>query len=694
MKLRIKVPLLIGIIVLVTSASIIISAEQIITREMETSLYNEITGSSEVNAEMFKTKMDNLQVQLWEIANRARTRTMNWDYVRDTLQPDVPRIDCLDIGLVFPDGTTRYVTDNSTANLGDRDYVRHAFAGRANASDVIISRVINKPVVMFASPVLQNDNKGAPAIGVLVARKDASVYLTGLLNQAKITIKGGYGFLINGSGTYVAHPKPELVLSEYNPIKEAQTDSSLKSLSEMIAKAVKEGSGIASYNQDGKTMLCAYSKIQDYPWIFILTVEKDNALAHITSIRFTMLMIGIICAVIGIIIAFIIGRSIAKPILHIAATLKDIGEGDLTPRINISSKDEIGDLSQNINSTLENIKNLVLVIKREADTLTGIGSTLTENSKRSEQSAAEIGSTIEKVRERVSYQSASVKETNTTIDHIRDNITKLNDHVENQSGSVSKSSSAVEEMLANIQSVTQTLVKNSQNVKELIESSEVGRTSLADVAADIQEIARESEGLLEINSVIDNIASQTNLLSMNAAIQAAHAGDAGRGFAVVAGEIRKLAESSGNQSKTISAVLKKITESINKITRSTDNVLQKFTLIDNGVKTVSGQEERIRDAMEEQGAGSKQILEAISQLNEITQQVKGETQIMLNDGKEIISEGTILEKASQEITDGMNDMAKGADQIGMAVKELNEISGKNKLIINNLTDAVRHFKVE
>jgi len=156
----------------------------------------------------------------------------------------------------------------------------------------------------------------------------------------------------------------------------------------------------------------------------------------------------------------------------------------------------------------------------------------------------------------------------------------------------------------------------------------VGHSSLSGVSKDIQEVARESESLMEINSVMQNIASQTNLLSMNAAIEAAHAGELGMGFAVVANEIRKLAESSATQSKTISSVLKKIKGAIDKITKSTEGVLGKFDAIEDGVKTVADQEHNILNAMEEQGHGSKQILQAIGSLNDLTQRVKDEARQM------------------------------------------------------------------
>jgi methyl-accepting chemotaxis protein len=279
------------------------------------------------------------------------------------------------------------------------------------------------------------------------------------------------------------------------------------------------------------------------------------------------------------------------------------------------------------------------------------------------------------------------------MEQITSNIDRLNEYVEQQASNVTQSSCSIEEMLANIQSVTQTLVKNGENVNELSSASDLGRASVEEAVSNIQEIARNSEGLLQINKVINDIASQTNLLSMNAAIEAAHAGDAGRGFAVVADEIRKLAESSSEQSKIISAVLNKIKDSIDNVTESTGNTLIRFRDIDSDVKTVSQQDENIRHAMEEQNEGSKQILEAVSQLNEITRQVKDESAKMFEGSREVIHESRNLDQVTQEITGGINEMASGAEQINKAVHKVNEITVKNRENIDLLVKEVSLFKV-
>jgi methyl-accepting chemotaxis protein len=359
----------------------------------------------------------------------------------------------------------------------------------------------------------------------------------------------------------------------------------------------------------------------------------------------------------------------------------------------VQRNDEIGMMIRSFNQTLDKIREMVINIKKKAETLYDIGNKLAGNMNDTAASMSEITSNVQHIKGRVINQSASVIQTHATMEQLTHNIRKLDHHVDNQSTHVSQASSAIEEMVANIRSVTDTLVKNEENVLTLMGASDVGRTGLQEVVQDIQEISRESEGLLAINTVMANIASQTNLLSMNAAIEAAHAGDSGKGFAVVADEIRKLAENSSVQSKTTGTVLKKIKESIDKISKSTGTVLDKFEAIDSSVRTVANQVEVIRNAMEEQEAGSKQVLEGIGSVNEVTRQVTRSSDEMLEGAKEVLRESDNLENVTREITGGMNEIVAGTEHINVAVNRVNEISGKNRENIDQLMQEVSRFKV-
>jgi methyl-accepting chemotaxis protein len=393
---------------------------------------------------------------------------------------------------------------------------------------------------------------------------------------------------------------------------------------------------------------------------------------------------------------FIMVSRLLDPIGFFTKQLASFANGNFTGTVSAAytgKNDEMGDMAKSFSNANEKMRSLVKVIGTQTVALSDIGNELSSNMTKTAASINQITANIKNMQNRTVDQAEGVMATSSAMEHIMQNLGNLNENILKQAESVAQSSSAIEQMLANIHSVVETLVKNSANVNTLAESSEVGRSDIQTVSSDIQEIARESEGLLEINSVMENIASQTNLLSMNAAIEAAHAGEAGKGFAVVAEEIRKLAESAADQSRTTTDVLKKIKASIDTITRSAAVVLDRFAAIDNEVKTVSTQEQVIRAAMEEQETGSKQILEAIGRLNEITDLVRRESEDMAQKGREVIKGANNVEMITSEIAKGMTEMTAGADQINTAVVRVNEISGENKRNIDTLSGEVGKFKV-
>jgi methyl-accepting chemotaxis protein len=690
MKLSVRISFLTGVLVLALTVVIGGTAFVVSSGIIEDTARESLGHQAALGADLVRAKLNGQLRLLREFTAREEVRTMDiWNLDPD-FSKNIDDAGFLDIAMVTFDGTARYFKERTTAFLGDRDYVRNAFDGRGSVSDVLISRVTGTSVLMFSAPVY---SEAGTVAGALVGRMNGNA-LAEITKNVRFG-QNGYAYMVNESGVFVSHRDNELVSRQYNPIEAARTDPATVPLARAVQAVLSDKSGFLTYVFNGRDTYAGFVPVEGSPWKFVVTAERGELLAGISRLTVLIAGAGTIVLLIGIGIAILIGRSVSKPISAAVQVLKGIseGEGDLTRRLDIKSKDELGDLARYFNKMVGKIEELILIIKDRALALRRIGNGLAENMVLTAASINDINDTVTNVNARVREQSESVSASGAAMSLISENIDTLNGEVARQTQSVEQSSQAIEEMLANIRTVADTLAANNENVKHLMETSDIGRNGLSDVAADIRGIALESEGLLEINGVMENIASQTNLLSMNAAIEAAHAGESGKGFAVVADEIRKLAVSSAEQSKTVAEVLKKIKSSIDKITSSTSSVLSEFESIDGSIKMVAQQEDMIRGAMEEQGEGSRLILDAISRLREITRQVKEGTAKMLDNSKSIIKESRNLEGLSAEIKFSMDEMAVGAGNIITSVREVNESGDKNKANIDSLVEEVSRFKV-
>jgi len=607
-----------------------------------------------------------------------------------------------------PQGQYAMAWSNETGELikrqsNDVDNVMEHIYGPNKFKDLIsepILRNINgveKYTIRMIVPITNNGKNDEEVVGAVGCVLSVDAMQSIVENTVKNNKEISMLIIYSNKGSIIAHYKPERIGQSMFDV-----DTELGDFRNDIFKAVKnnetcKGSIYEPNLNDHIRFVAKPIQIgnSDTNWMILIGVPESYVLKEIKAITHFTVILGVIAIITtALIFVFALGF-ITKPIVTVTNTLKDIsqGEGDLTKTIPEKGNDEISDMSRYFNLTLDKIKKMIIAIKEEAGVLSDTGNDLSSNMVETAAAMNQITANIQSIKNRIINQSSSVTQTNAAMEQITGNIDKLNGYVEKQAANVAQSSSAIEEMLANIKSVTNTLEKNGANVNELNTSSEIGRESLEEAFSRMQEISRDSEDLLRINRVILDIAARTNLLSINATIESAHAGEAGVGFAVVSEEFHDLAESCALQSKTIGTVLKKIKGSIDYVNKITGTALSRFQVIDSDVKTVYQQEENIRNAMTEQNEGSKQILEAVGELNEITRQVKEESIEMYEESREVIQESRNLDQVTQEITGGINEMASGAEQINEAVNKVNEITMKNRENINHLVREVSLFKV-
>ena len=421
----------------------------------------------------------------------------------------------------------------------------------------------------------------------------------------------------------------------------------------------------------------------------VLTTET-RAIA--SDFRKLMIFIGILSLIIGVVISIWTIRSVT-PLATVAKALNDIadGAGDLTAEIKINSKDEVGKVANNFNRFVATLHKIISTVKNSVEGLASTSNGMVASMDSTQHALDKINIDITRVREQMGTQSSAISNMSDTVRNINGNVKDLTGLIQQQTTSVNDSTSSVEQMVNSVQAVTDALEKSQTQFNNLSQVSEIGFQKIAEVQEQVQEISVKSQSMSEANAVINNIASQTNLLAMNAAIEAAHAGESGKGFAVVADEIRKLAEIASTQSKSISTGLKDLVGSIGEVVDKSNILVHSFEDVRNAIDVVVDEQQSIRTVMEEQHSGNMQVKTSFETIQDLSNRVYDGIMDMYNGSQTIMGKTEDLVNITSDINTSMNNMTNNTTDIARSVGTVISLGKTTEQGVKNVKSEIDRF---
>lgn len=584
--------------------------------------------------------------------------------------------------IISPDGETLSVKNNSfyIQSINGKDWTHGPNINSVNG----ISTIYLSVPVFYSN----NDIKH-----ILFEEFDAN-FLCDIAKNLTIG-ETGYTIIIDrATGNTIGSPNIDDVLEEQNLALYAKANE-YEDMFEIFKDCLSANEGSGFYDIDGKRNLIAYSPIRGTNWTAVVIADNQEFIDKLHQMENSLFVISALIIVAGIIIGLIISRSL-NPLAKVGSAINEIASGnaDLTQRLEIKKpKKEIADVVNGFNAFVSKLQEIVTSLKCSEENLNDVDDKLQESTQDSVSSITQIIANIQNVNKQISHQSDSVTETASAVNEISSNIQSLERMIENQSYGVSQASSTVEQMVGNINSVNTSVEKMVSSFSELEQNADIGIRTQNDVNAIIHQIVEQSKTLQAANAAISKIASQTNLLAMNAAIEAAHAGEAGKGFSVVSDEIRKLSETSSRESQTIGDELLKIQSSIENVVDVSGKATNAFKSVSINLHNTDQILQQIKGAMEEQQIGSQQIISALHTMNDSTLEVKSASAEMGEGNKLILTQVQNLQSVTDVINGSISEMLTGAEKIHETGATLSDISSEVNSSIRQIGIQINEFKV-
>jgi methyl-accepting chemotaxis protein len=411
-----------------------------------------------------------------------------------------------------------------------------------------------------------------------------------------------------------------------------------------------------------------------------------------TSIISGVIALAIIA--VSIVVSLAIARRISGNISIINTDVDRLEQGDLTERSTVTSKDELGHLDRSLDRFVFSLTDSIRRIGKAADQSRQAQDELAGSTEQASSAARQMMANTESIKNQILILDESVRDSSAAIAGITTGIEETDRELEGQIAMVEESAASVTQMIASIQNVGRITERSSDATQELTGASALGGEKLAETTGIIASVGEGLEGIGNITGIIQSIASRTNLLAMNAAIEAAHAGDAGRGFSVVADEIRKLAEASGQNSKEISGILNSMVENIQAADKAGAETRDAFAVLDGRVGDVKRAYDEIRESMRELENGGSEILKAMNELNETGARVGTASRNMKNQSGVVGESVDKVQRVSGEVTGGVKEIAAGLNEINKSMEHLMELSHKINEIGDRLDRSIAVFKIE